>query len=105
MDCDVDDLDPPLLIDTVTTNYSVDLRLVSDVVEAPVQEIAGPQPEPAAHEHVRRTPHSSCTCLRAAKSSTKNASPKSPKTSASSWRYHKLVPGETLRRRWRKITT
>ena len=31
--------DPPLLTDTVTTNYSVDLRLVSDIVEAPLQEI------------------------------------------------------------------
>lgn len=36
--------DPPLVMDTVTTNYAVDLRLVSDIVGAPVQEIAGLNP-------------------------------------------------------------
>jgi membrane-bound lytic murein transglycosylase D len=36
--------DPPLVIDTVTTDYAVDLRLVSDIVGVPVQEIAGLNP-------------------------------------------------------------
>ncbi|HEY1808428.1 MAG TPA: LysM peptidoglycan-binding domain-containing protein [Acidobacteriaceae bacterium] len=36
--------DPPLTADTVTTNYAVDLRLVSDIVGVPVQEIAGLNP-------------------------------------------------------------
>jgi membrane-bound lytic murein transglycosylase D len=36
--------DPPLITDTITTNYAVDLRLVSDIVGAPVQEIAGLNP-------------------------------------------------------------
>jgi peptidoglycan lytic transglycosylase D len=36
--------DPPLVTDTVTTHYAVDLRLVSDIVGAPVQEIAGLNP-------------------------------------------------------------
>ena len=36
--------DPPLVTDTVTTDYSVDLRLVSDLVEAPVQEITDLNP-------------------------------------------------------------
>ncbi len=36
--------DPPLVTDTVTTNYAVDLRLVSDIVGAPAQEIAGLNP-------------------------------------------------------------
>ncbi len=42
----LDDLtpDPPLLTDTVQTNYSVDLRLVSDITGAPVQEIVGLNP-------------------------------------------------------------
>jgi membrane-bound lytic murein transglycosylase D len=42
----LDDLtpDPPLLIDTVKTDYSVDLRLVADVTGAPVQEIAAVNP-------------------------------------------------------------
>ncbi|MFP5229616.1 MAG: transglycosylase SLT domain-containing protein [Acidobacteriota bacterium] len=36
--------DPPLLTDTVQTNYAVDLRLVSDITGAPVQEIEGLNP-------------------------------------------------------------
>ena len=36
--------DPPLLIDTVKTDYAVDLRLVSDIVGAPVQEIESLNP-------------------------------------------------------------
>ena len=32
-------LDPPVLTDTVTINYAVDLRLVSDIVGAPVDEL------------------------------------------------------------------
>ena len=37
-------LDPPVLTDTVTVNYSVDLRLVSDVVGAPVDELMALNP-------------------------------------------------------------
>src|SRR5579859_599760 len=42
----LDDLapDPPLADDTVKTDYAVDLRLVSDIVGAPVQEIAALNP-------------------------------------------------------------
>lgn len=36
--------DPPLITDTVTTNYSVDLRLVADVVNASTQEIVSLNP-------------------------------------------------------------
>jgi membrane-bound lytic murein transglycosylase D len=36
--------DPALVTDTVTTDYAVDLRLVSDIVGVPVQEIAGLNP-------------------------------------------------------------
>jgi membrane-bound lytic murein transglycosylase D len=37
-------LDPPVLTDTVTINYSVDLRLVSDVVGAPTDELLALNP-------------------------------------------------------------
>lgn len=37
-------LDPPLVTDTVTTDYEVNLRLVADIVGAPVQEIEGLNP-------------------------------------------------------------
>jgi membrane-bound lytic murein transglycosylase D len=36
--------DPPLVIDTVKTDYAVDLRLVSDITGVPVQEIEGLNP-------------------------------------------------------------
>jgi membrane-bound lytic murein transglycosylase D len=36
--------DPPLITDTVTTSYAVDLRLVADVVNTPAQEIVGLNP-------------------------------------------------------------
>ena len=37
-------LDPPVVTDTVTINYSVDLRLVSDLVGAPVDELEALNP-------------------------------------------------------------
>ena len=37
-------LDPPVLTDTVTINYSVDLRLVSDVVGVPIDEVMALNP-------------------------------------------------------------
>jgi membrane-bound lytic murein transglycosylase D len=37
-------LDPPVLTDTVTINYSVDLRLVSDIVGAPIDEVMALNP-------------------------------------------------------------
>jgi membrane-bound lytic murein transglycosylase D len=37
-------LDPPVLTDTVTINYSIDLRLVSDLVGAPIDEMEALNP-------------------------------------------------------------
>jgi membrane-bound lytic murein transglycosylase D len=37
-------LDPPVLTDTVTINYSVDLHLVSDIVSAPMDEMTALNP-------------------------------------------------------------
>ncbi len=37
-------LDPPVLTDTMTINYPVDLRLVSDLVGAPVDELVALNP-------------------------------------------------------------
>jgi membrane-bound lytic murein transglycosylase D len=37
-------LDPPVLTDTVAVNYSLDLRLVSDIVNAPIDEIQALNP-------------------------------------------------------------
>jgi len=37
-------LDPPVITDTVTINYSIDLRLVSDLVGAPIDELEALNP-------------------------------------------------------------
>jgi membrane-bound lytic murein transglycosylase D len=87
--------DAPVAMDTVTTTTSVDLRLVSDVVEVPVQEIAGMNPSllrmstppdtqfdlhiPAGKKEIYETRISEI-----------------PEDKRKSWRYHKLVPGETM---------
>ena len=47
-------LDPPVLTDTVTINYSVDLRLVSDLVGAPVDELDALNPSLLRHRHPAR---------------------------------------------------
>ena len=46
-------LEPPLITDNVSIDYSVDLRLVADLVEAPVQENERTQSQFAAPEHAR----------------------------------------------------
>ena len=38
------EIDPPLVVDTVTISYAIDLRLVSDLVEAPVSDIVALNP-------------------------------------------------------------
>ncbi len=52
----LDDLapDPPLLTDTVQTNYSVDLRLVADVTERRCRRSSRTESEPAARSHTAR---------------------------------------------------
>ena len=63
--------DPPLVIDTVTTNYAVDLRLVSDIVSAPVQEIEGLNPSllrmstPPEESFDLHLPAGTCGCISA----------------------------------------
>ena len=37
-------LDPPVLSDTVTTNYAIDLRLVADVTDSTVADIVALNP-------------------------------------------------------------
>jgi membrane-bound lytic murein transglycosylase D len=87
--------DPPLLIDSVTTDYSVDLRLVSDLVGAPVQEIADLNPSllrmstPADGPFDLHLP-----------AGTKDLYQKRiseiPADKRNQWRFHKVVSGESL---------
>jgi membrane-bound lytic murein transglycosylase D len=87
--------DAPLIVDTVTVNSATDLRLVSDIVGVPVQEIAalnpallrGSTPPDTAYElHLPAGTRDLFTRVLA----------EIPEEKRSSWRYHKLHSGETL---------
>jgi membrane-bound lytic murein transglycosylase D len=87
--------DPPLVVDTVTTNYSVDLRLVSDVVGAPVQEIADLNPS-----LLRMSTPADAPFELHLPAGTKDLFDKRiaeiPADKRNQWRFHKVVAGETL---------
>jgi membrane-bound lytic murein transglycosylase D len=87
--------DPPLASDTVTTNYSVDLRLVADIVEAPLQEIVALNPSLLRMV----TPPEDSFALHVPPG-TKDIYAKRieeiPVERRRSWRFHKVAPGETL---------
>jgi membrane-bound lytic murein transglycosylase D len=87
-------LDPPVLTDTVTINYSVDLRLVSDLVEAPVDELTALNPSLLR----MATPEGSFDLhLPAGAAALYNERiSKIPETRRSSWRYHRVTGDDTL---------
>ena len=93
----LDDLapDPPLITDTVQTDYSVDLRLVSDITGAPVQEIAALNPSLLR----MTTPPDESFDLHLP-AGTKDLFEKRiaeiPEDKRRYWRFHKLTEGETL---------
>ena len=88
-------MDAPLLTDTVTTDYSVDLRLVADVVDAPVQEIVALNPSLLR----MATPPDDSFDLHLPPG-TKDLYSKRiaeiPIDRRKSWRFHKVAAGETL---------
>src|SRR3984957_15505632 len=87
--------DPPLVTDTVTVDYSVDLRLVSDVIGTPVQEIADLNPSllrmstPADGPFELHLPAGS-------KDLFEKRIAEIPVDKRNQWRFHKVVAGETL---------
>jgi membrane-bound lytic murein transglycosylase D len=93
----LDDLapDPPLLVDTVRTHYSVDLRLVADVTEAPVQEIVGLNPSllrgvtPPDDDFDLHLPVGT-------KELFEKRIAEIPEDKRRYWRFHKLVAGESM---------
>ena len=88
-------LDPPVLTDTVTINYSVDLRLVSDLVEAPVDEVEALNPSLLR----RVTPPDTAFDLHLpAGTATLFAQRIAviPEAKRNSWRYHRVVADDTL---------
>jgi len=87
--------DAPLITDTVATNYSVELRLVADIVEAPVQEIVGLNPSLLR----MATPPDDSFDLHLPPG-TKDLYSKRiaeiPIDRRKSWRFHKVATDETL---------
>ncbi len=87
-------LDPPVLTDTVTINYSVDLRLVSDIVEAPVDELTALNPS-LLRMATPDTPFD--LHLPAGGGALFNERiGLIPETRRSAWRYHRVTSEDTL---------
>ena len=88
-------LDPPVLTDTVTINYSVDLRLVADIVDAPVDELMALNPSllrlitPPDASFDLHLPAGTATLF-----DQRVALVPEPKRNA--WRYHRVAAEDTL---------
>jgi membrane-bound lytic murein transglycosylase D len=88
-------LDPPVLTDTVTVNYSLDLRLVSDVVNAPLDEIQALNPSllrnvtPPDASFDLHLPAGAATLFQ-------QRIAKVPESKRTAWRYHRIAPDDTL---------
>ena len=88
-------LDPPVLTDTVTINYSADLRLVSDIVGVPIDELIALNPSllrmvtPPNTEFDLHLPAGTATLFQEKIATI-------PVSKRNSWRYHKVTPDDTL---------
>ena len=87
--------DPPISADMVTVTGSIDLRLVADIVNAPVQQIVGLNPSllrmvtPPDDPFDLRIPAGS-------KAVFTEAIAEIPADKRTAWRYHRVQPGDTL---------
>lgn len=88
-------IEPPLQPDVVTTDYAVDLRLVAEAVDAPLEEIAELNPAlirrvtPRALSYDLKLPHG-------ARQVYLDAIATIPEDKRVHWRFHRVAPGETL---------
>lgn len=88
-------IEPPLEPDVVKTNYAVDLRLVAEAVDAPVEDIAELNPAlirrvtPRDLEYDLKLPHGT-------KDRFEEAMAAIPVDKRVAWRYHRVAEGETL---------
>jgi membrane-bound lytic murein transglycosylase D len=87
--------DPPLVTDTVTVDYGVDLRLVSDLVEAPVQEIADLNPSLLRMSTPSDAPFE-LHLPAGSKDLYQKRIAEIPADKRNQWRFHKVVSGDTL---------
>jgi membrane-bound lytic murein transglycosylase D len=88
-------LDPPVLTDTVTVNYSVDLKLVSDIVGAPVDELMALNPSVL---RLVTPPNASFDLHLPAGTATLFAEriAQIPEPKRAAWRYHRVAEADTL---------
>jgi membrane-bound lytic murein transglycosylase D len=88
-------LDPPVITDTVTVNYSVDLRLVSDLVDAPIDELQALNPS-----LLRLTTPSDTSFDLHLPAGTALAYQRKieqiPEAKRDVWRYHRVASDDTL---------
>ncbi len=87
--------DPPLVTDDVTVNYSVSLRLVSDIVDAPVDELEALNPSLLRDE----TPPDATFDLHLPAGTAaiyEQRIAQIPVADRDSWRYHVVTPSDTL---------
>lgn len=88
-------LDPPLVTDNVTVNYSVSLRLVSDIVNAPVDELQAMNPSllhgvtPPDSTFDLHLPPGTASIF-------EQRIAQVPVARRDSWRYHVMSEGDTL---------
>jgi membrane-bound lytic murein transglycosylase D len=88
-------LDPPVLTDTVTINYQVDLRLVSDIVGAPMDEMVALNPSllrfvtPPDGPFDLHLPAGTATLFEQRIAAI-------PESRRNGWRYHRVAAGDTL---------
>src|SRR5579863_7352469 len=88
-------LDPPVLTDTVTINYAVDLRLISDLVDAPVDELMALNPSllrmatPPDTGFDLHLPAGSAAVFEQRITGI-------PASKRMSWRYHRVTSDDTL---------
>jgi membrane-bound lytic murein transglycosylase D len=88
-------LDPPVLTDTVTINYAVNLRLVSDLVGAPVDELTALNPSllrmvtPPDASFDLHLPGGMAAVFEQRIAAI-------PEGKRNAWRYHRVAPEDTL---------
>ena len=88
-------LDPPVITDTVTINYSVDLRLVADLVDAPIDELIALNPSllrfttPPDGPFDLHLPAGTATLFEQRVAGI-------PETKRGEWRYHRVADDDTL---------
>jgi membrane-bound lytic murein transglycosylase D len=88
-------LDPPVLTDTVTINSSVDLRLVSDIVDAPIDELMALNPSLL---HMVTPPDAPFDLHLPAGTAAlfQQRIELIPESKRNAWRYHRVVADDTL---------